>query len=191
VSVSVNGAAAGLYFVSNSDKQINFVMPLGVAAGVGRVVVNVLDSGANTDIVQRGFVQIVAGQPDIFTFPGNRAAAANVTNPSARTFEPFSVTSPDGSGNSVATVLELMVTGVRSATTSEISVAVGSATIGTTDILFVGPNPEMPGTDLITFRVPASLAGATDVPVIVTFTRSGVSVTSRPTDSAPKITFNP
>src|SRR5262249_20615357 len=30
VSVSINGAAAGLYFVGNSPKQINFVVPIGL-----------------------------------------------------------------------------------------------------------------------------------------------------------------
>ena len=32
VSVSVNGAAAGLYSVGNTTKQINFVMPIGLAS---------------------------------------------------------------------------------------------------------------------------------------------------------------
>jgi hypothetical protein len=54
VSASINGAAAGLYFVGNSEKQINFVVPVGSAAGVGNVVVNVLDAGANTDTALHG-----------------------------------------------------------------------------------------------------------------------------------------
>jgi hypothetical protein len=48
----------------------------------------------------------------------------------------------------------------------------------------------MPGFDIINFRLPASLAGAGDVTVIVTFTRAGFAVTSRPADTAPKIHIN-
>ena len=33
VSVSVNGAAAGLYFVGNAEKQINFVTPIACRMG--------------------------------------------------------------------------------------------------------------------------------------------------------------
>ena len=81
VSLSVNGAAAGLYFVGNASKQINFVMPIGVAVGLDNVAVNVLDSGANTDTLYRGLVQVVAGQPDIFTTTndaGGRAIAIGI-----------------------------------------------------------------------------------------------------------------
>ena len=37
VSVSVSGAAAGLYFVGNDPNQINFVVPVGVPAGLNTV----------------------------------------------------------------------------------------------------------------------------------------------------------
>ena len=38
VSVSVDGAAAGLYFVGASEKQINFVVPVAVPSGLGVVL---------------------------------------------------------------------------------------------------------------------------------------------------------
>jgi uncharacterized protein (TIGR03437 family) len=192
VSVSVNGAAAGLYFVGNASKQINFVMPIGVQVGLGTVAINVLNNAANTDTLTRGLVQIVAGQPDIFTTTndaGGRAAALNVTNPNARTSEPFSVMSTDASGASVATVIELTVTGVRFAAPADITVTVGTTAISGSSILAVRPNPEMPGFDIINFTLPSSLAGAGDVPIQVQFAR-GITTVSRPADTAPHITIN-
>jgi WD40 repeat protein len=192
VSLSVNGAAAGLYFVGNDSKQINFVMPIGLTPGVKTVAINVLDNGANTDTLTRGLVQIIAGQPDIFTTtngPGGRAAALNVTDPNTRTPEPFNVMSPDATGASVATVIELSVTGIRFAAPADITVTVGTTAITGASILAVRSNPEMPGFDIINFTLPASLAGAGDVPIQVQFSR-GITTTSRPADTAPHITIN-
>jgi uncharacterized protein (TIGR03437 family) len=156
-------------------------MPIGLPTGVATVVIN------NNGTVLRGFVVIVASQPDIFTTtngPGGRAMVFNVTNPINRMGEPFSVTSDDGTGNQVPTVLEIDLTGVRGATASGITV-----TIGTTDIVatFIASNPEMPGFDMVKVTLPASLAGAGDVPIIVRTS----SATSRGTDTAPHITISP
>ena len=193
VSVSVNGAAAGLYFVGNSSKQISFVTPISLPTGLGTVAVNINDTGANTDTLLRGFVQIVPGQPDIFTSTndaGGRAVVFNVTDPMARTSEPFSVTTTVGS-NTVPTVLELNLTGVRLAAKAEITVTVGTTVISGDSITLVKSNPEMPGFDIIDFTLPASLAGAGDVPILVTFTRTGqAATTSRSTATAAHITIN-
>jgi hypothetical protein len=193
VSLSVNGAAAGLYSVGNTSKQINFVMPIGLGLGLGTVAINVLDAGANTDTLHRGLVQVVLAQPDIFTSTtdaGGRAVAFNITNPTARTMEPFNVTSNDGSGTSVATRLELTVTGMRFAARTEVNVTVGTTVISGDSIISVQPNREMPGFDIITFTLPASLAGAGDVPIQVSFVRGTQSGVSRPADTAPHITIN-
>jgi len=183
VSVSVNGAAAGLYFVRNSAKQINFVVPVGVSTGVATVAV------ANNDTLLRGNLLIVSAQPDIFTTTldaGGRAIAFNVTDPNNRTMEPFSVTT-----NGTPTIIELDVTGVRFATLTEITVTVGTTVINGANIVAVQPNTKMPGWDIINFTLPDSLAGAGDVPVQVTFTRTGgISTVSRPADTAPHITIN-
>ena len=113
----------------------------------------------------RGSLLIVAAQPDIFTSTndaGGRAAVVNVTNPMARTPEPFNVTSTDGSGNTVPTVLEVSLTGVRTVAAAEVKISIVTAT-ATTDItgdsiVRVGPNREMPGFDIIWFKLPASLS---------------------------------
>jgi len=189
VSVAVNGAAAGLYFVGGSSKQINFVVPLGVTSGIASVVVNKADGTRF-----RGSVIIVPAQPDIFTIPVNRAIVFNVTNPAARTTEPFAVTSTDSSGNTVPTVLEINLTGARFALASEVKVTIvttsGNTDITGASIVFIGPNKEMPGLDLINFTLPATLAGAGDVPIIVTVTKSSTALSSRPADTAPHIRIN-
>ncbi|HKE57788.1 MAG TPA: hypothetical protein VKB46_13840, partial [Pyrinomonadaceae bacterium] len=194
VSVAVNGAAAGLYFAGTGTAlQINYVMPIGLSTGLGNVVVNVLNSGSNSDTILHGQVQVVSGQPDIFSSTmdaGGTAIAFNVTNPGARSPQPFNVTSPDAGGTTVPTVIELSVTGVRSALTTEISITIGTTTLAADAVTFVGPNPEMPGLDLINFKLPDTLAGAGDVPIVVTFTRGGVAVTSRPVATAPHIVIN-
>jgi uncharacterized protein (TIGR03437 family) len=195
VSVSVNGAAAGLYSVGNTNKQINFVVPLGLPTGLATVAVNVLDAGASTDTLHRGLLQIVFAQPDIFTSTmdeGGRAAAFNVTNPLVQRMpEPFSVTSDDGTGTQVPTKLELNVTGLRFAARADVSVTVGTTNITGDAIISVAPNREMPGWEIVTFTLPASLAGAGDVPIQVTFTRgTSFSAVSRPAATAPHITIN-
>jgi uncharacterized protein (TIGR03437 family) len=190
VSLAVNGAAAGLYFVGNSPGQINFVVPIGLAAGTGAVAIN------NNGTVFRNFFSIAAAQPDIFTSSneaGGRAAVVNVTNPLNRMPEPFPVRSLNQNGELVATVLEMSLTGVRSGVTSEVTVTVGTATPTTITgaaITFIGPNRDMPGFDLLRFTLPESLAGAGDVPITVTIARSGGTFTSRAAATAPHITIS-
>ncbi len=194
VSVAVNGAAAGLYFVGNAEQQIDFVVPIGFTqGGLGNVVINKFDPGTSTNTVFRGFVQIVAAQPDIFTDtrgPGGRAGAANVTDPNTRTGEPFSVTSTDATGATVPTVIELTVTGMRNVQKAETTVTVGTTAITGDSIVAIQPNPNMPGFDIVLFKLPASLAGAGDVPVVITVQHNGVTTSSRPADTAPHITIN-
>ena len=184
VSVSVNGAAAVLHFVGNSPRQINFVVPIGLAPGTATVVIN------NNGRVFRSFIRIVAAQPDIFTLPGNRASVVNVTNPNARMGEPFAVMSLNDQNQLVPTELEVTLTGVRNVTPSEVTVTVGTTAITGSAIRVVRPL-DLPGFDIITFVLPASLAGAGDVPIVVSVLRSGVTFTSRPADTAPHITISP
>jgi hypothetical protein len=130
-------------------------------------------------------LQILPGQPDIFTTsdgPGGRAGALNAANENP---EPFSVTT-DGQ----PTRILLTVTGVRFATPAEITVTVGTTAISGTGIVSVTPNTNMHGFDIIEFTLPASLAGAGDVPIQVTFTRGSLTTVSRPAATAPRITIN-
>jgi hypothetical protein len=201
VSVSVNGAAAGLYFVGDSPSEgISFVMPIGLTSGVATVVIN--DQRNNNGTVFRGYVQIVGSQPDIFTSTndaGGTVRACNVTNSAASgpptcIMGPFQVTTADGSGTQVPTILELMVTGTRFALPTETKVSFVSGTT-TTDITpsVVRPNTKMFGFDFIRITLPASLAGAApiDYKVIVSVTKGTSTFTSRPAATAPQITIIP
>ena len=198
VSVSVNGAAAGLYFVGDSPAEgISFVMPIGLSSGVATVVVNDQRNAGGT--VFRGFVQVVPSQPDIFTStngPGGTAIVCNVTNTavSGCVTGPFKVTTADSSGTQVPTVLEIYATGTRLALAAETKVSFVTST-ATTDIVptSVRPNTNMFGNDLITITLPASLAGTAsiDYSLIVTVTKSSSSFTSRPSATAPQVTIIP
>lgn len=197
VSVSVNGAAAGLYFVGNSPAEgITFVAPVGLSAGVATVVVN--DQRNNSGTAFRGFVQIVPSQPDIFTSTndaGGIAMVCNVTNTavSGCVTGPFQVTTADSTGTQVPTRLEIYLTGVRLALATETKVSLVTPT-ATTDITpgSVRNNPNMFGYDLINITLPASVAGTApiDYKLIVTVTRTAV-FTSRPTATASQITIIP
>lgn len=204
VTVTVSGAAAGLYFVA--PNQINFVVPPGLLASATPAAVSIFNNGA----LVRTSLLLNAAQPDIFTStngPGGRAAVLNVTNPCvAPPGEPFSVTTtrPAGSGTTgdctsaqtetVATQLLIMLTGVRGVTAATaVTVRIGTTDIvGTADPasspVRIGPS-NTPGFDQITVTLPATLAGAGDVPVIVTVTVGGTTFTSRPADTAPRITI--
>jgi uncharacterized protein (TIGR03437 family) len=200
VTVSINGAAAGLYFVSSG--QINFVVPPGLNPTTGTTTYPVVINNNGATI--RTTIQIVIAQPDIFTvtntFGSNRASVLNVTNPlSAGSPEPFNVTTTyiNSSGTTVteATILRIFLTGARRITDpTQISVRIGSTDIVGTSTAATTPvkiSPtDLPGTDQIDVTLPASLAGAGDVPVIVTIVNGGVTFTSRPADTAPRIRIN-
>jgi uncharacterized protein (TIGR03437 family) len=187
VSVSVNGAAAGLVFVSPGE--IQFVVPPGLAVTTGTATYPVVINNNGTTI--RSTIQILPAVPDILTmttaFGTNRASALNAA---LGTQEPFTVTT-----NGEATKLIILLTGVRRITDpTQITVRigttdiVGTATAATTPVT-IAPT-DVPGKDQITVTLPASLAGAGDVPVIVTITTGGQTFTSRPADTAPRIRIN-
>jgi uncharacterized protein (TIGR03437 family) len=186
VTVSINGAAAGLFFVSAGE--IQFVVPPGLTANTGTGTYPVVINNNGTTI--RTTIQILPAQPDIFTittgFGTNRASAVNATT---QTQEPFTVTT-----NGAATTLSFLLTGVRRITdASQVTVRIGTidivGTTAATSPIKIMPT-DTPGTDQIDVTLPATLAGAGDVPVIVTITTGGQTFTSRPADTAPRIRIN-
>ena len=203
VSVAVNGAAAGLYFVSPT--QINFVVPLGVAASSSPATVVVHASNGS---ILRSQLLIIAAQPDIFTTangPGGRAVSLNITNQCVQgTPEPaagFPVTTPRPTGNNCAatttenvpTEVLFFVTGVRNVTTAQTSVNIRSVAAGGRDVTISGANitnvapTRTAGFEQIVVRLPADLAGAGDSTVVVTVTIGGATFTSRPVATAPRV----
>jgi uncharacterized protein (TIGR03437 family) len=192
VSVSVGGAAAGLYFVSPG--QINFVVPIGLAPTTGTNTVPVVIN--NNGTVIRTAIAITAAQPDIFTSTdgaGGRARVFNVTDGVTMSPEPFTVTTAitnsQGQSQTVPTVLGIILTGVRGVQPSQVTVRIGTTDISGASILAV-TQLDQPGFQQINVQLPASLAGAGDVPIIVTVTIGGQTFTSRPADSAPRIRIN-
>ena len=185
VSVSINGAACGLYSVDGT--QINFVVPIGLVPNSGSasypIVIN------NNGTVIRGLVVIVSAQPDIFMTPpppgpGGRAVVCNITNPLTPgcLMEPFNVTSDDGTGAQVPTVLRISLTGVRGAAASSTTVTVGTTVITASTIV----SSDLPGFDQLNFVLPSTVDRG-DLPILVKVN----SASSRPSDTAPHITINP
>ncbi len=193
VSVSIGNASAGLIFVSPSE--IQFQVPEGLAsaltgAGLNTANANIVVNNNGTAI--RSVMRLVNNaQPDIFPDPARpgRAIVLNITKTTMGlgTTEPFNVTSVDGLGRSVPTVLAVFVTGVLNTSPGALTVRVGTTDIsGTDNILFVN-NTGFPGIQEVWFRLPASLAGAGDVPIFVylTGTVNGGTFSSAPEDGNP------
>jgi uncharacterized protein (TIGR03437 family) len=190
VSVSINGAAAGLYFVGDSPSEIRFVVPIGLAANSGAtdnypVVIN------NNGTIIRSTLRILPTQPDIFSTvdgPGGRAIIFNVTNPMFELAEPpggFPVTT-----GGMPTVLRIILTGVRGIAASAVTVRIGSTTLTGAAIRSVASR-DMPGFDQIDVQLPSSAAHSCNVPVIVSVTSGSLTFTSRPADTAPVTSIGP
>lgn len=197
VSLSINNAAAGLYFVG--PNEIQFVVPQGLpTTGTGTVVINVNQGGSVRTI--RSAVQLAAAQPDVYSStngPGGRASVTNVTNPllAVGTSEPFTVTTTyvNSQGQSVTepTLLRVMLTGVRGVARGAITVRLvrsdGTNTDVTGDAIPRDPQAtDAPGIFTLDFRLPASLAGAGDVSIVVLVNTGGQTFSSRPAETAPR-----
>jgi len=182
VSVSIRGAACGMYAVSPT--AIQFVVPVGLTPGTYPLVIN------NNGTVIRGTIMLVTAQPDILTTtngPGGRAVICNITDPTASGCmpEPFNVTSPPSPGGSpVPTVLEVHATGVRGNPAASISVVIGTTSITASGNVV----NDQPGFDNIIITLPSTVDRG-DLPVVV---KVGAA-TSRPTpgDSPPHAAINP
>lgn len=190
VTVSIGGAAAGLKFVSAN--RIDFVVPVGLALGLYNVVIN------NNGTLIRSQIRIVAAQPDIVSSTngaGGRASATNVTNPllAMGTPEPFTVTTTytgaDGQPRTDPTRLRFILTGIRNATDAAVTVRIGTIVI-TGDANIDVTRSTTPGFDQLDVLLPATLAAAGDVPVIIEVNLGSVITASRPTETAPRITIN-
>ncbi|MGI8786242.1 MAG: hypothetical protein ACR2HG_00590 [Pyrinomonadaceae bacterium] len=187
VTVTVNGAAAGLKSVS--QRKIVFVVPPGLAAVAAGTVYPVVIN--NNGVVFRGSVTVVPARPDIFTFlpvpaPNGRARIFNATNPVLRT-EPFVIrTRKIKGGVFVATVLRLYLTGVNNIPAASINVQFGTGQTGIMVVPTAAPVLREPGVYSIDFPIPATLQGAGDLPIIVTVTVNGITYQSRLDDTAPR-----
>jgi uncharacterized protein (TIGR03437 family) len=190
VSLSINNAAAGLYFVSPTE--IQFVVPPGLGAQTGTATYPVVVSIHEGETIRsvRSVLQVVSAQPDIFTRSDapTRASVFNVTNMTlmAEPAEGFPVTT-DVAGTATPTVLAIFLTGIRNIPVANITVRIGDRTLtGTAEIKSNTPT-DMPGVDQLNVQLRPELAGAGDQPLIVSVTIGAQTFTSRPAETAPRI----
>lgn len=184
VTVTVNGAAAGIKSVSQNE--ILFVVPPGLPSVVAGTAYPLVIN--NNGTVFRSTITIVPARPDIFSStvgPGGRARVFNATN-RVLTTEPFTATTIKvKGGRRGATVLRVFLTGITDVPTANITIRVGTTDISGTSI--TAPVLREPGIYSIDFTLPPTLNGAGDVPIIVTVNAGSVSFQSRLEDTAPRL----
>jgi uncharacterized protein (TIGR03437 family) len=172
VSVSVKDSAgvtrpAGLFFVS--QMQIDYLVPAGTAPGVATVTVAGTPSAALIAPVGPGLFSANSTGKGVAAALAIRASADGTQIP-----VPVFQCSSNGCSSvpmdlgapSDILVVELYGTGIRGRS----SLAGVTAQIGgiPANVAYAGPQPQFPGLDQVNLYVPRSLAGAGEVPVIVT-----------------------
>src|SRR5260370_37104713 len=97
--------------------------------------------------------------------PGGRAVVCNVTNPATPGClgEPFKITSDDGTGTLVPTVLEIHLTGVRNSPPAAITATIGTTAILATRNIVTDP----PGFDEIDIILPATVNTGPNLTLVV------------------------
>jgi hypothetical protein len=89
----------------------------------------------------------------------------------------------------VPTRLLILLTGIRAVpANATFTVRIGTTDITGASILQFGASLT-PGFEQVVVELPASLAGAGDVPLLVTVTTPAGTFTSRPAESAPHVTI--
>jgi hypothetical protein len=182
-SMTINGAACGIHSVGH--RTVTFVVPPGLSGELTGTSLPIVIN--NNGIVMRDFVAIVPARPDIFrsdlvVAPGGRARLFNVTNTVFRT-EPFAVRTIKRKGNvMVPTVLRVYATGIADVPPQFVSIRIGDKVIQAAGIEGT-PMIFSPGVYYFDFRLPASLDGAGDQPVVITVTLDGTKFESRLDDT--------
>ena len=187
VTLSINGAMCGLKSVSSNE--ITFVVPRALQSAVTGTKYPFVVT--NNGVRFGGDVAIVPTRPDVFTTsavpgPGGRAALENVTN-RVHTTEPFTVrTIVERGERKVQTILRLRATGILDRTAAQLTVRIGSSTISGAEILTNAKEVE-PGVFEFDFRLPGSLNGGGDLPVVLQAVEGTTFFLSRLDDTAPKV----
>ncbi|HXF42156.1 MAG TPA: hypothetical protein VNK26_00310 [Pyrinomonadaceae bacterium] len=185
VSMTIGGFACGLQSVDSSS--ITFVVPPGLTPAVSGTIYPVVINSQG--VVTKGFVTLVPARPDIFSSTGGaggRAEAENVTN-RVITREPFLVTTLQiRGGRKVPSIIRLKLTGVANFDNTSFNIKIGGTVVAGTSVL-TGSTLVSPGVYTVDFRLPESLKGAGDVPIVVTIVIGSSTFTSRLEDTAPRI----
>ncbi|MCC6857767.1 MAG: hypothetical protein IT158_04365 [Bryobacterales bacterium] len=150
VAVTVNGVAAGLYFVSPG--QIQFVVPEGLAPGTVRVEV----STARGPLA--GAVTLAPAAPGVFTWDGMGVGDAALLLSGVSHRGPLALRA---GGQPVA--VTLLVTGLDLGVKP--AVTVGGTPV---EVTAYGAIPAWPGLQYIQVVIPPDFAGSGRLPVVVT-----------------------
>ncbi|MGE0127248.1 MAG: CAP domain-containing protein [Blastocatellales bacterium] len=165
VSVTVNGIAAPLFYVSPS--QVNFVAPSNV--GAGTAMVKVMYNGA---LIGTGTVTTANISPSTFTVTANgQGVAAAQTTFDGVSYQP--VANSNGSARTVTVgtatrpnFLVLYGTGMRRRSSlGAVRVTIGGIALS---VDYLGAHSRLAGVDQINVRLPQSLRGRGMVDVVVT-----------------------
>jgi uncharacterized protein (TIGR03437 family) len=155
---------APIQYVSTS--QVNYLVPDGTAPGIATVTI-----GSSS-----GAAQIDAVGPGLYSLSGGVAAAGAALYAGNGTIAPVAVfqcgnagcasVPMDTGGPTDSLIVTLYGTGFRNLSSSSAAVV----TIGgvAAQILYIGQQPTDPGLDQLNVIVPRSLAGAGEVPVVLT-----------------------
>jgi uncharacterized protein (TIGR03437 family) len=172
VSVTIadnTGAArlAPLFFVS--QYQVDYLVPMGTSAGVASVAIGSSVGGTLIGSVAPGLFSAdgtgsgVAAAVALIQFADGTQTPVVVFQCSSTSC----VSVPMGLGASTDTlVVELYGTGIQGR--SSLSNVVASANGIPLQVLYAGPQNQYPGLDQVNVIVPRSLAGAGEIPVVLT-----------------------
>ena len=149
-SVTVNGTAATMQYVA--AEQINFVVPRNMGFGAAGVIIN-----NGTEMVTTSMMIGPAG-PGLFSLNGTGMGYGAMLLSATWQTGPFSTTT-----NGQPTPVSIFMTGMDLSTQPVVTVG-GFAM----DVTFYGNASGYPGLQQINMMLPASMAGAGRVPVMVT-----------------------
>ena len=162
VNVTINGAAAGLLYVSPS--QINLLIPANVDAGTAAVVVQ--SSALATQF--NGSVEVRNVAPAIFTLDNTGKGPGAILNAVTFAGAPFFVETPQNQGSDKRTRLAVYATGLRYAGNPARDPAIPNAAIqvqardnlgNVYAVEYAGAAPGFFGLDQINLIVPAAADG--------------------------------
>jgi uncharacterized protein (TIGR03437 family) len=169
IDAAGNTALAPLFYVS--PNEVDFEVPMNIAAGTAKVVIT-----SNGTSQTAANIQVAPVAPGLFTLSNSGLATAYAIRVSGtnQIFEPvYSISTagmitPSPINLGAATdqvILVLYGTGLQSAGTANVQAVVGGVIA---PVLYAGPSGSSPGLDQVNIQLPTSLAGKGDVNVQLT-----------------------
>lgn len=150
-----------------SQGQVNYVVPAGLAPGIATVAIGSSSGSAEIDSVGPGLYSMNGTTGVAAATAGLYSTDGTMTPVQVFQCNPACVSVPMSVGSTGQTLaVTLYGTGFRNLS----SAAAASVTIGgvPAQILYIGAQPTEAGLDQVNVIVPASLAGAGEVPVVLT-----------------------